>query len=234
MSWFSRRSARQNDEVEEATEPTESDPPADSPADAGPRDVSEVTSRGTRLDLGALWVPVSEQSTIRLDIDKKSGRLVAVNIAQDGANLRLQVFAAPKTSGIWDEVRQEMAASIESGGGNAEEVDGPFGTELRAKVPSTTRDGRTGKRSVRFVGVDGPRWFVRAEFSGKAATNAQAAEPLEELLKEVVVSRGTEAHPPRELLTLTMPGSAQAAQATPDGRPPLSMPGRGPEIAEIR
>jgi hypothetical protein len=204
--------------------------------DGGPWDVSEVETRGTRLDLGALWVPVSEALTVRLEWEKKAGRLVAVNVARDGSNLRLQLFAAPKTTGIWDEIRSEMTDAIAKDGGSAESAPGPFGVELRAKLPATTRDGRTGKRSVRFVGIDGPRWFVRAEFTGKAATNPQAAEELEAVLRDVVVNRGSEAHPPRDLLYLTLPGSAakQAAEgaAAAPGLP--KMPGRGPEIAEIR
>jgi hypothetical protein len=201
--------------------------------DGGPWDISQVTSRGTRLDLGALWIPVAEDLTVRLEWDKKSGRVIAASIARDGSTLRVQVFAAPKTAGIWDEIRPELAESIIKGGGSAEDAAGPFGPELRAKLPVKTRDGRTGKRAVRYVGVDGPRWFIRAEFHGKAATNPDAAEPLESVLRDVVVDRGTEAHPPRELLPLTPPGAATQPPAE-DGRKPPEMPGRGPEIAEIR
>jgi hypothetical protein len=233
MSWFSRLQRDGQEAPADEAEDTENaeDAAGESVPDGGPRDISEVESRGTRLDLGALWVPVSQALTIRLDLDKKSGKLVAVNVSRDGSNVRIQVFAAPKTAGIWGEVRSEMAESIGAGGGSAEVVEGPFGPELAAKLTAKTRDGRTGKRSVRFVGIDGPRWFVRAEFTGKAATNPQAAEELEDVLRNVVVNRGSDAHPPRELLLLTLPGSVADA---PEGTPPLSMPGRGPEIAEVR
>ncbi|MDR1293854.1 MAG: DUF3710 domain-containing protein [Bifidobacteriaceae bacterium] len=234
MSWFSRRSRDESDEADTPSEVPDSpadagEPPAD---DAGPWDVADVASRGTRLDLGALWVPVSETLTVRLDWEKKAGKLVAVNVARDGSNLRLQVFAAPKSARLWDAIRSEMVDSIIAGGGTAEEDQGPFGGELRAKLPATTRDGRTGKRAVRFVGIDGPRWFLRAEFTGKAATNPQAAQPLESVLRDVVVDRGTDAHPPRELLYLTLPGGSPPQG--PAGPQPLTMPGRGPEIAEVR
>jgi hypothetical protein len=242
VSWFSRRSRREDGgpaEAPEAAAETESpdtppeEPEAVGPADGGPWDISEVPSRGTRLDLGALWVPVAESLTVRLEWEKKSGRLVAVNVSRDGSNLRMQLFAAPKTTGIWDEIREEMTAAIVRDGGSAEDGAGPFGMELRAKLPTPTRDGRIGKRSIRFVGIDGPRWFLRAEFTGKAATNPQVAEELESVLRDVVIDRGSDAHPPRDLLYLTLPGNA-AAQAA-DGSPkPPKMPGRGPEIAEIR
>jgi hypothetical protein len=144
-------------------------------------------------------------------------------------------FAAPKTAGLWEDLRVELAEAIEKSGGQAEQVDGPFGPELRAKVPAKTRDGRTGKKSVRYVGLDGPRWFLRAELTGKAATNPQAAGDLEGVLRDVVVNRGSEARPPRDPLPLTMPGSHKTAP-TPQagGRKPPTMPGRGPEIAEVR
>jgi hypothetical protein len=240
MSWYSRRSARGKGKASAGdtplapgAHPDETSGDEATPTDdAGPWDVADVASRGTRLDLGVLWVPVNEALTLRLDWEKKAGRLVAVNVARDGSNLRLQVFAAPKSSGVWNEIRTEMVEAIIAGGGSAAEAEGPFGAEISAKLPATTRDGRTGKRAVRFVGIDGPRWFLRAEFTGKAATNPQAAEPLEAVLRDVVVDRGTEAHPPRELLHLTMPGGS--TPQPPDGRQPLTMPGRGPEIAEIR
>ena len=34
------------------------------------------------------------------------------------------------------------------------------------QVPAKTESGRPGKRAMRFAGIDGPRWFVRAVFSG--------------------------------------------------------------------
>jgi hypothetical protein len=205
----------------------------DGPATSGPWDSAAKPNRGDRLDLGSLWVPVQQGRTVRLEVERATGRPVAVNVARDGSNVQIQAFAAPRTAGVWDEIRSELVASIEAKGGTVAEQDGPFGLELRAKVPAQTADGRIGKRAVRFLGVDGPRWFLRAVLSGKAATNPEAAAKLEAVFADVVVNRGGDAHPPRDLLSLTPPGASPAGGA--DGAEPsdLAMPQRGPEITEI-
>jgi hypothetical protein len=198
----------------------------------GPRDASEPSDGVARLDLGALRVPVAKGMTVRLEV-QASGRPVGVNISRDGSALQVQVFAAPRTLGIWDEIREELAQSITDKGGSAEEVTGRFGLELKAKVPAITSDGRTGKRSVRFIGMDGPRWFVRGMLTGKAATNLEVAAALEDVFAGLVVDRGTDAYPPRDLLPLTAPGAQPKASASePDqSLDPLT---RGPELTEVR
>jgi len=120
-------------------------------------------------------------------------------------------------------------------GGTADDVDGPFGPELLVRIPVRTPEGRTGHQTQRFVGVDGPRWFLRAVFQGPAALDTQAAGELESVVRDVVVVRGPEAMAPRELLPLRLP---EAAAPTPEPqeqeRPPLDPFTRGPEITEIR
>jgi hypothetical protein len=91
----------------------------------------------------------------------------------------------------------------------AEELDGPYGPELRARV--RTPDGVT---DIRFVGVDGPRWMVRGVYQGPAAADPDQAGPLAACLEGLVVDRGTEAMPVREPLPLQLP-SEVAEQAQP-------------------
>jgi hypothetical protein len=76
-----------------------------------------------------------------------------------------------------------------------------------------TADGRTGHQASRFVGVDGPRWFLRGVFNGPASHDHAAAEPLEDVLRSCVVVRGTDAMAPRDLLPLTLPAAATPAPA---------------------
>src|SRR5207244_2055032 len=78
--------------------------------------------------------------------------------------------------------------------------DGDYGVELRARV--RTPEGLT---DLRFVGVDGPRWMVRAVYQGAAAVDTSAAGPLSACLRGVVVERGSEAMPVREPLPLRLP-----------------------------
>jgi len=204
---------------------------------AGPWDSGEDVPAGPRVDLGALRLPGVHGMELRMEIDKKSGTVSAVGVTIDGSTLQMQAFAAPRTEGIWDEIRAEIGESVRKQGGAADDVPGPFGRELLARLPVRTPEGRTGHRPARFVGVDGPRWFLRGVITGRAAVDEDAAAALEDLFRRTVVVRGTEARAPRDLLALTLPG--QADGVTPQPAAPATTPTfdplkRGPEITEIR
>ena len=239
MSRFSRgRRSRPDDDVEAGSAHSDdpSDPgdaPADTPAgaDRGPWDVEDQPDRGTRIDLGALWLPRREGMELRMEVDKKSSIVTAAAIHLHGSALQHQVFGAPRTAGIWDEIRAEIAESITKQGGSVDDLPGPFGRELLARLPIRTAEGRTGHRPARFIGHDGPRWFLRGVLSGRAAAEPERARELEDVFADVVVVRGSEARVPRDLLPLTVPGSGVPENApTAPSFDPLH---RGPEITEI-
>ena len=167
--------------------------------------------------------------------------------------MQLQAFAAPRTAGVWDDIRAEIAESVVAQGGSVDEVPGTLGRELLARIPVRTPDGRTGHQPTRFAGIDGPRWFLRAVFTGPAAHDLDAAKSLEAVLRETVVARGAEAMAPRELLPLVLPrvdrgleaeggapgegeagGDPAAGEADGAPREPLQPFERGPEITEVR
>lgn len=205
----------------------------------GPYDVADAPE-GERVDFGALALSPREGVELRLDVDEATQVLTGMTavLGEGGASaVQLQVFAAPKTSGIWYGIRREIAESILAGGGTAEEVEGPLGAELHVRMPSQGPDGRTTFSPARFLGVDGPRWFLRAVLSGQAAIDDAAAEQAMDFVRSVVVSRGGEARAPRELLELTLPPELleqvreQEQQAETPTTGPLE---RGPEITETR
>lgn len=208
----------------------------------GPWDAGDVNDDVQRLDLGALQVPVPEGTEVRLDV--QDDQVVAATIVDGRSAIQIHAFAAPRSEGIWEDVRREIADSLNSSGGSAEEVDGPFGRELRARIPLPPEAQQPGMQSptqpARFVGVDGPRWFLRGLVTGAAATDPQQAGALENAFRNVVVVRGPEAMAPRDLLTLRLPREAvqQMGQAVPEDeqqqRPTLDMLERGPEITETR
>jgi hypothetical protein len=213
--------------------------PESGPRRDGPFDDSEQDAGDDYLDLGALKIRPREGLQLRLEIEEKSQRVVAVTLDLAGSNLQLQAFAAPKSEGLWDEIRTQIASSVGSQGGTVQELDGPMGTEVVAKLPAQASDGQKGYRVARFLGVDGPRWFLRGVIGGPAALDRAKAADLEELFRSTIVVRGTQPLPPRDLLPLKMPkGAAEqhaaAQQAAEQRRPGLSAPERGPEITEIR
>lgn len=212
--------------------------PADGVVDrsGGPYDAAEAPADGlTRLDLGGLRVPGAEGMELRLELDESGEVVQAVSVVHGDSAMQLMAFAAPRTEGIWDDVREEIRKSLASQG-LVDQVDSDFGRELHASLTVVGPQGQSVMQPVRFVGIDGPRWFVRALFSGRAARDREAAAGLEAVLRATVVVRGTDPMAPGDPLALHVPGEVpEGMSRTPGGeKPPLSMPERGPEITEIR
>lgn len=176
----------------------------------GPYDISAAPADVQRLDLGSLHIPVVAEVEVRVQANPEGVVQQVVLIHGDSA-LQLGVFAAPRSEGIWAEVREEIQSSLVAEGATVWEMPGDYGTELRARV--RTPEGDT---DLRFVGVDGPRWMVRGVFQGAAADPALAG-PLDVCLRGLVVDRGAEAKPVREPLPLRLPREAaeQAGQSGP-------------------
>jgi len=133
-------------------------------------------------------------------------------------------------------------------GGDPTVSDGPLGMQVNAQFAGVTPSGENGFRLARFVGIDGPRWFLRCVYTGDAALPGPTAEVLDDAVRGLVVVRGQDPHPPRDLLTLSMPQDAtvtpahggpehEGSDATAGDRaasgPAVQPPRRGPEITEI-
>lgn len=211
------------------------------PRPDGPWDVSEVGKPGEgRVDLGGLFVPGVDGMELRVEVAGDS--IVAATVVLNDSAVQLQGFAAPKREGLWTEVREEIATGITQQGGVIDEVEGPLGWELRAQVPVQLPDGKGGFQVVRFVGVDGPRWFLRGVISGQGAVQPQAAGLLEQIFRDTVVVRGEHPMAPRDPIVLKLPNDAQMV---PDGVQQeeqgssrfsggMGQLARGPEITEVR
>ena len=203
-------------------------------SEKGPFDAAEEFPELNRLDLGALKVPVVDGMQVRLDTDDDSQRVLAVTLIHEGGGIQLQAFATPRSEGLWNTVRKQLATGITSQGGDVSELHTSLGRELAVEVPTKTEDGRPGKRAMRFAGVDGPRWFVRAVFSGKAVTDEEIRSELSALFRGVIVDRGQEAMAPRELIVLTAPEVDGDPEGEEENKDELNPFERGPEITEVR
>ena len=221
----------------------EPEQPAGNPrAEGGPWDAEEPFPALERVDLGSLQVPIGPEHEIQLVMAEQHGAWVTIRYRE--SEVQIQAFAAARRGALWDDVRAEIAAEVTTAGGRSQETEGSFGIELMAQVPAEPGQGGAelgGMRLVRFVGVDGPRWFVRGLFSGPAADGGDQADLLEEVLRDVVVVRGEHPVPPREILELTLPPEARQAleeQAAADEENrfggDLKPFERGPEFTETR
>jgi len=184
----------------------------------GPLDESEANAVRPYVDLGGVKIVPRPDLQLRLEVEEGSKRVVAVGLDFAGSSLQVQPFAAPRTSGLWNEIRAQIVDQIHKQGGTTTVSDGPFGPEVLAEIPVTTA-GQSGTRLARFVGVDGPRWFLRGVIAGEGAVEPAAAAQIEDLFRSIVVVRGNTPMPPRDLIPLNMPAATPTGEApgTPAG-----------------
>jgi hypothetical protein len=219
-----RRLKRTESSKIDATPPWETRVREAPPPTTGPFDETDAPDDDVpRVDLGALRVPVGAGIDVRLEMNEAQ-QVTAVTLASPEGHMQLGVFAAPRNEGIWDDVRSEIASSMNAQRGGAKERhEGPWGVELIGKLPG---EGGGGMVPVRFIGIDGPRWFLRAMLVGHVAADHAKGARFEKLLRQVVVVRGTEPLPVREAVPLRLPkdlaeqiASEQAEQAEQGGEP---------------
>lgn len=250
-AWFRRRGTHRVEETEDSLD-AGSDAELDEEETSsglsrrpdGPWDVSECPETKGLIDLGALRLRRRDEMQLRLPIEESSGTISTAIVQIGDSVLQLQVFAAPRTEGIWPEISNEITTSIRRQGGKVTETAGSYGKELLARIPRKVGNEPKRLESVRFIGIDGPRWFLRVVIHGPAVENRAKAEPLEDLLRDVVVVRGGHAMAPRDLLPLRLPSQARPAGQEADTgddsgstgeqpRPMIDPYHRGPEITEI-
>jgi Protein of unknown function (DUF3710) len=211
---FRRR--RKPDDTEGIGDGVERDDTAELDGDRprGPWDRSETTADAddpAYIDLGGLVVRGSPAMEVRLEVDEATAAVGGVLLAMPDSGLELRAFAAPRSSGIWDDVRADIAAEAARQGGTATEIDGEFGTELKVAVDVQLPDGRAARQVSRIVGVDGPRWLLRGTFLGRSAEEPDPEGELESAFRDVIVVRGDVAMKPRDMLEMHMPQQVEVA-----------------------
>ncbi len=163
---------------------------------AGPYDEEEAPEDDlVRLDLGSVRVPLPANAQIQVEMDP-SGPLRAVHIVSQHGRYTLSAYASPRSSQLWPEISKELADQLGSDGARVRKENGEWGTELVAFVNNVL---------LRFVGVDGPRWMLRAVAAGPKEQSAQAAEELRDMVRETIVVRGIQPMPVRTPLPLKLP-----------------------------
>jgi hypothetical protein len=160
-----------------------------------------------------MLVPAGAGLKLQLQVNEKSGKASSVMVVAGDAAVQLIAVAAPRSSGMWEQTRLQVAADAKRRDGSAEEASGPFGTEVRVLLPVTTPEGKKAVQPSRIAGIDGPRWMLRATFLGGATSNAQVFAQLVEIVKGVVVVRGDRPMPPGDVIPLAPPQSDAAADA---------------------
>ncbi len=149
---------------------------------------------------------------LRLQVAEETQQIVSAMLIKGDSALELGAYAAPRSGGLWPELREEIVEAATEAGGSAALVEGPFGVELRRLLPVTTPDGEQGYQPSRMWVVEGPRWLLRGILYGQAALEEGLEPPVADLLtafREVVVRRGEEAKSPGDLLPLVIPADVE-------------------------
>lgn len=184
-------------------------------------DDEDVPDYDDYLDLGSYFLPFMQNIELRIKADRATQTILGSTISYGKSSLEIEAFAAPKSMGLWDDVRADLL----EGNTAAREAEGVFGTEVLLPVP--VKGGRV--VVTRIVGVDGPRWMLRGIFSGVAAIDPDAEETqaLNKFFSDIVVERGEEPLAPRDLIPMHPPvapaqrkamAAAEAGEDAPEGK----------------
>jgi hypothetical protein len=179
----------------------------------------EGTPEMPRIDLGSMVLAGFPGAELRLQMSEETQQIVSAMLIHRDSALELGAYAAPRSGGLWAELREEIMASATEAGGSASLAEGPFGVELRRLIPVTTPEGEEGYQPSRMWVAEGPRWLLRGIVYGQAALEEGLASPVAEMLtafRQVIVRRGDEAMAPGDLLPLTMPQNLVAADEQAD------------------
>ena len=83
-------------------------PAPDDRADSGPFDEAEANPVRPYVDLGGVKVLPREGLHLRLEVEEGTKRVVAIGLDYASSTLQVQPFAAPRTSGLWHEIRAQI------------------------------------------------------------------------------------------------------------------------------
>jgi hypothetical protein len=193
----------------------------------GPWDATEKDTGGdpAYLDLGSLRVRGRPGFNLQMPADDDDGTIGSVVLVTEDSGLELRAFAAAKSGGLWDDVRSDLEAEAQSLGADLDRVEGSFGTELRIRIPVATPDGDEVVQPSRILGIEGPRWMLRATFLGREALEPVDDSLLMTALRDVVVVRGEEPRAPRDPLLLSIGTDFEIIDGTGPGK---TSPGSAP------
>ena len=177
----------------------------------GPYDIEEVdldADEVKRLDLGALIITPFEKMNLQLQVDKTKEKVQALLISDGTSAMEVAVFAGPTRSSMLREIRGEIISATAEAKGRVDMVEGPFGAELRRRLPVTTPEGQAATHLSRTWLCGGPGWVLRGVVMGRAALepdNEEADATMWEFFSNLVVRRGVQPAVPGSVLTMDVP-----------------------------
>lgn len=147
------------------------------------------------LDLGAVRVPLPKGSQVQVEMGETGPRMI--HIVTEVGRMTPVAFAAPRTPGQWADSVRQLTAGMSGDGLETRTEPGPWGDEVIGENPNGT---------IRFIGVEGPRWMLRVTLAAPAGKDAELAAIAREMVARTFVYRGNDPVLAGNSLQMTMPG----------------------------
>ena len=90
--------------------------------------------------MGAYYLPFLQGIELRVKANRATQQVLGTTITYGSSSVEIEAFAAPKTMGLWDDVRADLVEANK----DAKETDGVFGIELT--LPVVVKGGRKVER----------------------------------------------------------------------------------------
>lgn len=180
----------------------------------GPRNAGEVDTSDGYVDMGSILFPAVPGMQLRTQVADDGSTVLQILVVLGNSGVQMSVAAAPRSGGVWDEVREEIRSGFASQGATVTDVESRYGDELLVDMPMRMPDGRSGTSRMRIIGREGDRWFARIDVLGPAAASPEAGEGIEKVIDRIVVRRDKHPRTRLELLPLHVPdGAAEVKRA---------------------
>lgn len=176
-------------------------------AESGPLDFSQLSDDqlSSYVDFGALLVPRLARLGVHPDGQIGDNAFGALTLRLGVAGAEVMVVAAPKSKGLWQELREEIETEARKQGAKVTTSQGSFGPEIHVQMSAQTAAGQSGNLQMRYVGIDGPNWFMRVIFTGDIDPHHADVAELEAALRHFVVVRGSQPLTPRSIVPIVLP-----------------------------
>ncbi|MGC4174126.1 DUF3710 domain-containing protein [Demequina sp.] len=203
------------EDVEQATADAVDDGLGDLTSANGPWDVADAPADAEFYDFGVLRLPARPGLKARLEIDPKFDEIGAVTIRIADCALQLQVIAKQRGVSLWTDTRQALLANLRNRPGYQQVIEGRYGTEVIGVLTGRTTEGVLVDATMRFQGIEGDDWMIRAVSSGPSVTHDDVVARVDAFISLCAVDRsameGAADAPAGSVLALRAPAGEVAA-----------------------
>lgn len=172
----------------------------------GPWDAGSSPEDVEFYDFGALKLPALPGLMARLEIDPERQEIGAVTVRIADCALQLQVIAKQRGVSQWEGTRKDLLANLRKRPGYQQVVEGRFGAEVIGVLTGRTTEGVLVDSTMRFQGVEGDTWMIRAVSSGPSVTHDAVVAKVDAFVSRCAVdAAATSGAEPGSVLRLTDP-----------------------------